>query len=542
MPTIDWKLERIATGELKTLEGWQVRGAVRTLVNGGRDSLSLNFSGNDLLGNSPFVAGEILRLDRVVEGVTTTVFRGRVVGLIRGAYGSSEGFAVQVAGPWWYLENLVFMRTAEFVADPAANPSPAVGSTQLIGSDFVTVEKTTSVIFLKEDEFGSTIDSKEQLVAAIDYAIAKGAPIALGTIDDGIDVPRDSASDITCAELILRSLRWTPDQVVFFDYSVDPPTINVRTSANRTALAIDIEDEEIAEVEVNPRNDLAVAGVTINYLRRHQRTGMEFLTLDKDTAGPDPEGIGALVLTLELYGSYLVGTFLVAAESLPVGLAASLFDAYSAIPYEGRILLVQEECSAIPWTSRKLAIANGVPEWESATILVQQSSEDIFRGRTELTIGPPRQLGAQDLLGLVRKGRTKAPTIAEGYGPTTPHQSDNFPAPNTTDPKAIFSINNQPTVILAFVNYTTSPGFVTCDDCEIYEAGVLSEIISLILVPLSLLTIGGTSSYRGIIFGRGADRVDTMAPPFKNPGKRFRVHVEHPKVAVEIPVTTFWPP
>lgn len=432
MPAISWTITR-GGGDTRTLADWQIKSARRALVNLGRDTLMLGFGGSDLLGNSPFDYGETLRLDRLVDGVATTVFRGRVSSRTRGAYGSAEGLSIEVSGPWWYLENLIFMQSLPYVTDTEQNPAPIAPATDVVSSQFPTVKKTSSTIVVSQDETGMTVDSKTQLLNAVNYAIAKGAPIALGVIDDGIAIPRDAIQDATCAEVILKSLRWTPDQSIFFDYSVNPPTLNVRTRANRAAFQINIADATTSEVEINPRDDLAVAGVTLNYLRRNSRQNFEFQTLDKDSAGPSPEGIGALVLTLELYGSYLVanpdpraaGTYVViAAEPVPAGLAAALYAAYSVVHYEGRIVTAEDECSGAAWISRKLSIANGVPDWSTAGMIIQRATEDLFSGRTELSVGPPRQLGAQDLLGLVRKGKTQPPTLGDSFGPTTPKTPD----------------------------------------------------------------------------------------------------------------------
>lgn len=460
MPAITWKLARVATGETRTLEAWGIRSAVRTLVNQGRDTLQLGFGGSDLLGNSPLANAETLRLDRVLQTApdvyeATVIFRGRIIGVTRGAYGSSESFSVTLAGPWWYLENLVYMQQARFVVDGALNPAPVPPETLSL-ADFATVEKTTSQVVIKEDQKGVTVDSAAQVVDAVNYAIAKGAPLALGVIDPGIAIPRDAITDATCAEIIARALRWTPDQAVFFDYSVDPPALHVRTRANQSVLPLDASDAEIEQVEINPRHDLVVSGVTLNYIRRHARTGVEFTTLDKDQAGPDPEGIGALVMTMELYGSYIVQTpypetpsvpitTVVAAEALPVGLAAALFAAYSAVPYEGRLLRVQDECDALPWIGKKLSITNGVPAWETAEMIVQQSSDDLVFGRTEFTVGPPRQLGPQDILGLVRQGRTNPPSAISRTGPVQPSAD---PRAGSTDPRLQFGAQKPPDYIL----------------------------------------------------------------------------------------------
>lgn len=516
-----WKLARVGTGEEKTLTDWQIRSATRSLVNQGLDTLALGFAGNDLLGNSPFAPGETLRLDRVDGGVPTTVFRGQARKPRRGAYGATEAFSLQVDGPWRYLEKAIYTQLQRFVVYPLVvdNPVPIPPSLQLGIDNFEVEDLTTSQIALAQDEGGSTVDSRAQILLALNFAIAKGVPIALGTIDDGIAIPRDAIQDVTCAEIILKSLRWTPDQSIYFDYSVDPPTINIRTGANRTALEIDIADEIISEVEINPADELAIAGVTINYLRRHQRTGIEFVTLDKDQAGPDPEGIGALIMTLELYGSYSISTsnpndpgavFIVAAEPVPEGLAASLYGAYSSVPYEGRVvtrpLSGQGECEALPWTSRTLSILNGVPEWATAAMLVQQSREDIFAGRTELTVGPPRQLGAQDLVGLVRKGRTKPPILSSGFGPVIPAPPNPaFPPAGSTDPRVEFNPTNTPDLILyAWRGQGIGGGY----GVYAYDFVVVYQSIGGIGHGLSgsAIDIGSVVDFFGAKIGRGQDK------------------------------------
>jgi hypothetical protein len=515
---ISWQLTRVATDETKTLEQWGIRSAVRSLLNQGTDTLTLGFGGKDLLGNSPFNTAETLRLDRVVDAVPTTVFRGRIIKETRGAHGSSEGFTVVVAGPWWYLEKTIYMQTQEFVVYPLEvdNPVPIPPALQLTLANFATESLTSAQIVLKEDDTGRTVDSKEQIVEAIEYAISKGAPLAIGTIDDGIAVPRDSIQDATCAEIILKSLRWTPDQSAFFDYSVNPPALNIRTRANREALSIDIADKTVAEVEINPQSELAVSGVTLNYQRLHQREFINFVTLDKDQAGPDPEGIGALVMTIELYGSYNIQrsvgttdeTFIVAAEPVPAGLAAILYAAYSTAPYEGRILLAQDECDAFPWINKKLSILNGVPIWSTVEMLVQQSSEDLFAGRTELTVGPPRQLGAPDLLGLVRKGRTKTPPLSSGLGPVIPTPPNpDFPNTSSPDPRIEFSPHNQPDLIIHTWRWINAggPGWygvVAYDKCNVTQVeGGISHQLS----AGSIADIGTVVDFFGAKIGRGQD-------------------------------------
>lgn len=448
MAAVTWKITRVATGETKTLEEWGIKGARRSLSNLGADTLTLLFGVADLRGNSPFEFREILRLDRIVAATSevTTVFRGRAMSPRRAAFGSSEGFSITVVGPWWYFDNLIYTQTTSFVERADANPTPA-NPRGLQISDFVTKTFQSARILLNTDQAGTRVDTRSMILDALNFAIRKGVPIAIGTIDPGLSVPREELTDATIAEILLKSLRWTPDHSTFFDYSVDPPAFHIRRKADRALLEINIADEEVEEVELNPRDDVSLSGVTMNYLRRHQRNGFEFVTQDTDKAGPNPSGIGALIMTIELYGSYLVQTAagppptyaLVAAEAIPIGIATTLYLAYASAAFEGRIKLVEQEVDAIAWTSRTLRVLNGVPSWSDAVMMIQGSDEDLFSGRTELTIGPPRSLGPTDLVGLVRKGRTPAPPLQnildrDGGSPNSPPFPGGNPDPRLQDP------------------------------------------------------------------------------------------------------------
>lgn len=451
---VTWKMTRVATAETRTLEGWGILSARRDLANLGRDTLTLGFGLSDIRGNSPFEANEILRLDRVVETApdtfeATVVFRGRAAAPRRFASGPAEGFSIIVSGPWWYLENVIYTQPLKFVtaAGSLLNPTPASPDGLQI-TDFPIETRKSSRILLNTDQAGARIGTRVMIIDALTLAIAKGAPIAIGTIDPGISITREELADATCAEIILKCLRWTPDHSSFWDYSVDPPALHIRTKANRALLIVDVDDLEIEEVDINAESDAMLSGVTINFLRRHQRSDFEFLTLEKQVAGPSPEGIGALILTIELYGSYLVQTAagppavvaIIPQEATPAGIAGTLYNAFSAIAYSGRLRRVSDEAEAEAWTSKTLRVLNGVPDWSDSPMTIQGSSDDIFAGRTELLIGPPRQLGPMDLVGLVRKGRTIAPPITDlldrngGTPRSSPFPTRN-PDPNLEQPR-----------------------------------------------------------------------------------------------------------
>lgn len=529
---IAWTLTR-ANGDSRTFEAWGIKSALDRRINLALGAVELGFGRADLIGALPFDPGETV----LISADGAPYFRGRVIAEKRGAYGSSEQSTVTLADPWWYLENIIFCRPIKVVSDWHSNPLPADAGGLQIG-DFVTVSKIASDIVLSETETGSLIDSHDMIEAAINYAISKGAPIAIGVIDDGLDIPREELHDVTCAEVILKSLRWTPDQASWWDYSVDPPELNIRTRANRDLLSIDVDDKATSRVEINPRHDLQLTGVTLNYLRRHQRTDFEFLTLDADTAGPNPLGIGALVGTIELYGSYLAGStpaVLVAQETAPAGLALSIYNAYKDLSFEGSLNYLAGDVSLL-YLGRTLRIVHGAPAWAAAVMDIQQAAIDLFAMndddgeyyRVELSVGPPRQLGPSDLVGLVRKGRTKPPP--QIGGPSNNPYSGGYPKKPSWDYGnpgiELHWPGGPPDVILHKVDYSSPPGFGTNDVVDVwnYPGGVLIGSGSLNTIPLSSLSVGQVGSIGIIRIGRGVDIVDPRPPPFPVPSKKWLIY------------------
>lgn len=189
------------------------------------------------------------------------------------------------------------------------------------------------------------------------------------------------------------------------------------------------------------------------------------------------------------------------------------------------------------WLSQSGRVLGGNPAWALATMDIQQAAEDIFSGRTELTVGAPRQLGPTDLIGLVRKGRTDPPPLGVNSGGIP--KSDPFP-PDTPDPRVIFRPPNKPNVILARHNQFGTPSGVlyesNFDAVNIYdtEGGSLLFSGNLNAFPLSttIPNVGDTAEESGVIIGHGPDTsaiVDDVPfgyPPPLPPAPTFNVYVD----------------
>ena len=148
----------------------------------------------------------------------------------------------RVAGPWWYLENLVFQQPYQNIFlgySVAGDPtSPAIFG-----------QANSSHLFLNQASVPNAlqkITTGQQIIEAVNWAlkpfITAGItpPFQIGAVTPSADVPIDEVRDITCAEVIHKMLRWSPDAVTYFDYSTSPPTFNCVRRADMTAVNLDL--------------------------------------------------------------------------------------------------------------------------------------------------------------------------------------------------------------------------------------------------------------------------------------------------------------
>lgn len=110
--------------------------------------------------------------------------------------------------------------------------------------------------------------------------------------------------------------------------------------------------------------------------------------------------------------SYLVDDSFTSAEGVPVGLAAAIYDQLSVLQYDGTITLIESEATARPGPGALVRITNSKAAWSTMRAVVQSAAIDIDRGETTLTVGPPRQLGPDDLVELFRINRNRQPSTS----------------------------------------------------------------------------------------------------------------------------------
>lgn len=472
---VNWTIT-LPNGDERTLKEWAIGGVTRTLVNQAPDTVDLQFLSLDISQAMPWRDMDQLTIKR--NGLVW--FVGNVLAPSRAASGSSERVTTRLVGPWWWLNEIVYRQPRVFVTDADALPElpfPVTvnGMVQTLTADQTEANaaaladpanyphKTvwSSIITLSEDNAGALEDTRAVILRVLDYAISKGAPLQIGTISPGIQWPRQEVRDMMCGEVLRRMLRCTPDQVAWFDYTTSPATLNITNRAGRASLTIAAPDDCPSQINFTARTDLVAKGVTLNFLKRHERTGLVFYTLDQDKAG-DVDALGAVENTFELQGGSMMdqaGNVITTGEPVPTGLAAQLLSSYQQLYYDGELTVVVDDCAGSTAMNRLLNVTGVNPEWQSMNAVIQ-SQIDTLPGTTQYRCGPPEHLGASDLLTLMRaqRGLTQAtdtmqtritgstpapvptPERSGGISPTSPgDRGDDELPPGAYDPYLISS-------------------------------------------------------------------------------------------------------
>lgn len=272
--------------EEKTFAEWGLNQLVKTTRSHAADSVTFTADGAAFDSANPFAFGSTLIVKK--DGVGW--FHGRVVRVPRAGAPASESLSYELAGPWWYLENLIFQQIWKV--------------TDGVTDDLIDTLK--SRIILRQDLTGAKTTTGAQVLEVLTYAIAHGAPFQLGSLDDGLLVPFAEVVDQSCAEMVKRELRWTPDAVTFFDYSTTPPTLHIKRRADCASVAFSIgQGEKDAEIQITPRYELQVPAVVLKFERENSINDESWTSVDVQTAGGTGEEFGALIMTIQLGGSHV---------------------------------------------------------------------------------------------------------------------------------------------------------------------------------------------------------------------------------------------
>ncbi len=270
--------------EEKALHEWGIHQMRLECLNLGNDTLSFIQDAN----NSIFIPEEKLSLwhgkKRLFEGIVT---RSPI-------YESAKKKFIdyELKGPFWYLENTVYQQAWKEIEKIKSNEL-----------SFKEVYK--SRIILGQSSKGERLLASEQIRDILNYAIHCGALFTIGDIELDFFVPMDELCDVSCAEALLRLLRWAPDALVTFDYtSLGNPRLNIIRKKTAKSLTLKMQTDGISQIKLLPRHDRQVPCVVLNYEKMHRLAGENWSSTEQEAYPPGSNGkeAKALVLTLELEG------------------------------------------------------------------------------------------------------------------------------------------------------------------------------------------------------------------------------------------------
>jgi hypothetical protein len=247
-----WTIEY--NGTEQTVADWGLAQLTLNRLSQGTDLLTFRADGAaaDAAPVFPFKSTIILRRDRTQESGGlwsggTQWFIGLIIQVPRNGASEAEGMNYKVAGPWWYLDSLLFQQEYQqfngwkVPGDPTSDPT------------FIDSETDTHLFLnlapLNTITPNGKITSGQQIAEALNWVrkpfvdAGQTPPLQVGTITPNLDVPIDEVRDITCAEVIHKMLRWTPDAVTWFDYSTTPPTFNCKRRSELNAVTLDITSD-----------------------------------------------------------------------------------------------------------------------------------------------------------------------------------------------------------------------------------------------------------------------------------------------------------
>ncbi len=275
-----------ANGVERTVAEWGLRDLTRERINQAADVVTFRADVRPSDADPLFAYGSTVRLFR--NGMPW--FYGRVVQVPGRASAKAEDQLYRLAGPWWYLENLVFQQAWE--------------TTNGVVSTLLPTNKSRLVLGQKND--GTKLATGAAILEVLAYATTRSAPITVGAVTPDAIAPYEEALDLSCAETIRKFLRWTPDAVAAFDYTTSPyPTLSILRRSDATALTLPAYGAPVSGLDLTPRHDLQAPAVVLKFEQTNDIDNDTFTSLTVQAApstatGDEP---GALVMTLDLAGA-----------------------------------------------------------------------------------------------------------------------------------------------------------------------------------------------------------------------------------------------
>lgn len=229
-------------------------------------------------------------------------FHGIIVSVSPSFSGTDESFDVEVAGPAYWLERLVYQQ------------------------EWTSRGMSTNVFLMVNPDFGKPgetfqlITAGEQIADIVDFAIGMGAPMQRGVFNEmppqpAMYLPMQQKRDLRCIDAIRECLRCAPDVVSWFDYStVDglgnpSPTLYFARASDLPVVNLPIDGVTVQGGSITPVAESSVSAVQLNFERVNDVDGQAVHTLSVQVWPPDAWDSGTQRLKAEYALDALVQTF-----------------------------------------------------------------------------------------------------------------------------------------------------------------------------------------------------------------------------------------
>jgi hypothetical protein len=272
-------------------------------------TLTLRFPGADPSGAPAFPFRQQIRLyatgiPSLNAGAQTIIFAGSLTSSRRRAFPSSgKGTILTFSDAWWDLENTPFEHF--WWSQLAGQQAP---QQNFFGRIFLFQNINNG----PNGQWGF-LSAQAQLQQILGYAQNNcGIAIQAGTIDASQNFPPYAVRGVKCSEALLQVLKTVPDAFTCFDYTQNPPALNIRQRAHLTPITLpfagtDANGRSHQTSDLREMFELQSNGVKIEYQQINSINGAQFTSLATDVYPPGTTGAGVQqsVIPIDLRGGSL---------------------------------------------------------------------------------------------------------------------------------------------------------------------------------------------------------------------------------------------
>jgi hypothetical protein len=280
------------------------------------------------------------------------VFQGKIHSNPVRASGAVEGQSLEISDAWADLETMVYQEPWALGSGSVLLPRAVLG----IGWNSVSEE-------------WERITAGAQIREVINYAIANGVDIQLGSLPTGELMIPSEVSNVTCVEMLRACLKLHPDWIPYLDHSTTPPTFHVVPTGTATAASFPVDGSgQVEAFQVVHRTDLLPDSVRVVYELATTIDDEVYrnVVVDKfPVSGPDA-GPRVIMATIPLAGMQMqIQKSRIQTRTIPTGTGAAA-DAYVIKRFPAMAAVDPDHFVVTQWDRTVVADPDPMPDPISA--------------------------------------------------------------------------------------------------------------------------------------------------------------------------------